>query len=132
MALRIDSLEITLSKTLSDYADNVSAAVAAEVEKAGKIALKEVKARSPVRKKNGGTYKKGWRLKKGKAVISDNVASVTVYNATRGYLTHLLENGHQSVSGGWVDARPHIEEAQNVAAKALEDGVQQALKEAGV
>lgn len=129
MALRIDSMEITLSKTLSDYADNVSTAVAAEVEKAGKVALKEVKSRSP---KKTGKYQKGWKIKKEQGAISGDVASVTIYNADRGYLTHLLENGHQKRNGGRVEGIPHIAPAEDAAAKSLEDGVRQIIETTGV
>lgn len=129
MGVRVDSLEIALSRTLSDYADNVTSAVAAEVEKAGKLALKEVKARSP---KRTGRYQKGWKINQEKSSISGDVATVTVYNADRGYLTHLLENGHQKRSGGRVAGIPHIKPAEEAAAEALEAGIREALENLGV
>lgn len=127
-ALRPDSLEIVLSKTLSDYGDAITAGVAAQVEKAGKIALKTVKDKSP---KKTGAYRKGWKIKTDKQLINDDVASVTVYNKDRGYLTHLLENGHQKAGGGRVAAIPHIKPAEEEARQYLEEAIQRVVEEAG-
>lgn len=126
--IRTDSLEIVLSKTLSDYGDAVSAGLAVEVGNAGKIALKSVRNGSP---KKTGAYRKGWTLKTERQIINDNVASVTVYNKDRGYLTHLLENGHQKADGGRVAAIPHIRPAEEEARRYLEEHIRQVIEEAG-
>lgn len=126
--LRADSLEIVLSKTLSDYGDAISAGVAAEVEKAGKLALKTVRDKSP---KKTGAYRKGWKLKREQQTLSEDTASATIYNKDRGYLTHLLENGHQKVGGGRVEARPHIKPAEEEAVASLEAGIRRVIEEAG-
>lgn len=126
--IRADSLEIVLSKTLSDYGDAVSAGLAVEVGKAGRIALKSVRNGSP---KKTGAYRKGWKLKTERQIINDDVASVTVYNKDRGYLTHLLENGHQKAGGGRVAAIPHIKPAEEEARQYLDGAVQRVIEEAG-
>lgn len=126
--IRTDSLEIVLSKTLSDYGDAVSAGLAVEVGKAGRIALKSVRNGSP---KKTGAYRKGWKLKTERQIINDDVASVTVYNKDRGYLTHLLENGHQKAGGGRVAAIPHIKPAEEEARQYLDGAVQRVVEEAG-
>lgn len=126
--IRADSLEIVLSKTLSDYGDAVSAGLAVEVGNAGKIALKSVRNGSP---KKTGAYRKGWTLKTERQIINDDVASVTVYNKDRGYLTHLLENGHQKAGGGRVAAIPHIKPAEEEARQYLDGAVQRVIEEAG-
>lgn len=126
--IRTDSLEIVLSKTLSDYGDAVSAGLAIEVGNAGKIALKSVRNGSP---KKTGAYRKGWKLKTERQIINDDVASVTVYNKDRGYLTHLLENGHQKAGGGRVAAIPHIKPAEEEARRYLEEHIRQVIEEAG-
>lgn len=126
--IRPDSLEIVLSKTLSDYGDAVSAGLAVEVGNAGKIALKSVRNGSP---KKTGAYRKGWTLKTERQIINDDVASVTVYNKDRGYLTHLLENGHQKAGGGRVAAIPHIKPAEEEARRYLEEHIHQVIEEAG-
>lgn len=126
--IRTDSLEIVLSKTLSDYGDAVSAGLAVEVGNAGKIALKSVRNGSP---KKTGAYRKGWTLKTERQIINDDVASVTVYNKDRGYLTHLLENGHQKAGGGRVAAIPHIKPAEEEARRYLEEHIRQVIEEAG-
>lgn len=126
--IRTDSLEIVLSKTLSDYGDAVSAGLSVEVGKAGRIALKSVRNGSP---KKTGAYRKGWKLKTERQIINDDVASVTVYNQDRGYLTHLLENGHQKAGGGRVAAIPHIKPAEEEARQYLDGAVQRVIEEAG-
>lgn len=129
--IRADSLEIVLSKTLSDYGDAVSAGLAVEVGNAGKIALKSVRNGSP---KKTGAYRKGWTLKTERQIINDDVASVTVYNKDKGYLTHLLENGHQKTgkkSGERVEAIPHIRPAEEEARRYLEEHTRQVIEEAG-
>lgn len=126
--IRADSLEIVLSKTLSDYGDAVSAGLAVEVGKAGRIAMKSVRNGSP---KKTGAYRKGWKLKTERQIINDDVASVTVYNKDRGYLTHLLENGHQKAGGGRVAAIPHIKPAEEEARQYLDGTVQRVIEEAG-
>ena len=126
--IRPDSLEIVLSKTLSDYGDAVSAGLAVEVGNAGKIALKSVRNGSP---KKTGAYRKGWTLKTERQIINDDVASVTVYNKDRGYLTHLLENGHQKAGGGRVAAIPHIKPAEEEASRDLEEHIRRVIEEAG-
>lgn len=126
--IRADSLEIVLSKTLSDYGDAVSAGLAVEVGNAGKIALKSVRNGSP---KKTGAYRKGWKIKTEKQTLNDDVASVTVYNKDRGYLTHLLENGHQKAGGGRVAAIPHIKPAEEEARQYLEEHIRQVIEEAG-
>lgn len=126
--IRADSLEIVLSKTLSDYGDAVSAGLAVEVGNAGKIALKSVRNGSP---KKTGAYRKGWTLKTERQIINDDVASVTVYNKDRGYLTHLLEDGHQKAGGGRVAAIPHIRPAEEEARRYLEEHIRQVVEEAG-
>lgn len=126
--IRADSLEIVLSKTLSDYGDAVSAGLAVEVGNAGKIALKSVRNGSP---KKTGAYRKGWTLKTERQIINDDVASVTVYNKDRGYLTHLMENGHQKAGGGRVAAIPHIKPAEEEARRYLEEHIPRVIEEAG-
>lgn len=59
------------------------------------------------------------------------MSSVTVYNKDRGYLTHLLENGHQKASGGRVAAIPHIKPAEEEARRYLDGAVRQVIEEAG-
>ena len=61
MSIKPDQLVSVIMGTLSDYEDEISEGVKKDIEKAGKEALKEVKARSP---QKTGRYKKGWRMER--------------------------------------------------------------------
>lgn len=127
---RIKSIDLTqtVSELLDDYSEDVKERLVQAVEAAGKLTLKAVKGRSPVKT---GAYKKGWRMKKEKAGVGKDKTSVTIYNATQGSLTHLLENGHQKAGGGRVEGTPHIRPAYEWAQGELERMVREAIEEAG-
>lgn len=126
---RIRPIDLTaaISELLDNYSRDVQEQVDKAVEKAGKQALKSVKQRSPVKT---GAYKKGWRLKKQKSGMGKDKHSITIYNASKPYLTQLLENGHQKTDGGRVEGIPHIRPAYEEAQRQLEELTRQAIEEA--
>ncbi len=126
--IRPIDLTLTVREALDGYSAQVREGVAQAVEAAGKQALRDVRARSPVKT---GAYKKGWRLKKSRGGVQGDQPSVVVYNAERGYLTHLLENGHQKTNGGRVEGIPHIRPAYQAAERTLEADVRRIIQEAG-
>lgn len=71
--------------------------------KVGKKTVKELKARSPIKK---GKYAKSWKLR-------DEGKRVVVFNDKHYRLTHLLERGHEIIawgeSHGRSKAKIHIE-----------------------
>lgn len=100
-----------LNKILDDYQaeviDDVNEAALATV----KLAVKELKAKSPRSKRaKGGAYAKSWSYKKN--LMPFGYTSYTVYNRKHYQLTHLLENGHmiknQYGSYGRTRPIPHI------------------------
>lgn len=105
----VSALSSYISDTLGACSLAISDAVKTESEKIAKDAVKTLKSTSPKRK--GGAYSKGWRYKMTK-VQADGSFSVTIYNATYGSLTHLLEKGHPIVRAGkkvgQARAFPHI------------------------
>lgn len=132
MAVKIQDFSISVSQILDGYREDVREAVGATVEQTGKKALKIVKAKSPVGKnKNGGRYKKGWRMKKEAGGIYRDQVNVTIYNAKDGPLVHLLEKGHQKVNGGRVEGIPHVQPAYDEAERLLPELVTRAIEEAG-
>lgn len=96
-------LTIELGKILDEYNDEVIEVVQEEGEKLAKKAVSQLKATSP---KKRGKYAQGWASKK-LAIGRGNFESV-VYNSTHPGLTHLLEKGHATKSGGRTMAQPHI------------------------
>lgn len=132
MAVEIKDFALSVSEILDGYSMNVRDAVAGAVEQAGKKALKVVRAKSPVsKKKNGGRYKKGWRMKLQRGGVFHDQARATIYNAKDGSLVHLLENGHQKVNGGRVEGIPHVQPAYEEAELVLPELVSRAIEEAG-
>lgn len=63
--------------------------------------------------KKTGEYNSGWKLtkRKGKYII---------YNAKKGYLTHILEKGYAKPNGGRVEGIPHISVVEEQVAANLE------------
>lgn len=127
MAIEIKDFSIAISEALDEYGMDVREAVAKAVEATGKKALKVVRAKSPVKT---GEYKKGWRLKRSRGGVFHDRAAVTIYNHTNGPFVHLLENGHQKVSGGRVEGIPHVRPAYQEAERTLPVLTAQAIEEA--
>lgn len=114
-----------IQRMLDGYVKDVDDAVKEVLPKVGKDAVKELKTTSP---KRTGKYAKGWKQK----VETERIGSkLTVYNSTSYQLTHLLENGHASRSGGFVSGRPHIKPAQDKAEKKAVEEITKAIESYG-
>lgn len=132
MPTQIKDFSVAISSILDDYKADVRDAVSAAVEQTGKKALSTVRKKSPKsKKKNGGRYKKGWRMKKERSGIYGDTVTETIYNATDGPLVHLLENGHQKAGGGRVEGIPHVRPAYEEAERVLPELSARAIEEAG-
>ena len=112
--IKPDQLEAAVARELAAYSDELAGDTKQCVRDAARLALSEVRARSPV---DTGEYKRGWRLKK--AYESDTDIRLRVYNSTSYMLTHLLEHGHAKVGGGRVPGYPHIAPAERAASEKL-------------
>lgn len=112
--IKPDRLEAAVARELAAYSDEMAEDTKQCVRDAARLALSEVRARSPV---DTGAYKRGWRLKK--AYESDTDIRLHVYNATSYMLTHLLEHGHAKAGGGRVPGYPHIAPAERAASEKL-------------
>ena len=107
-----------LTKQLLDVQKNVETAL----KRVGEEAKNKVKATSP---KRTGKYQRGWKVD---FQSRNGQISCVVHQSGRNYrLTHLLEHGHKSRSGGRVKAQPHIaaveEWAEREALKEIEKAV---------
>ena len=123
MGVEIKDFALTVSQMLDGYSAEVREGVAGAVEQAGK--------KSPVAKRRaGGRYKKGWRMKKDRGGVYHDQMRVTIYNAKDGPLVHLLERGHQKANGGRVEGIPHVQPAYEEAERVLTQLTARAIEEA--
>lgn len=117
--IKIDNLSKEIMSALTEYADDISGLVEKVANDVGKEAVQELKNTSPKKKRKGGRYAKGWKLKKEK--LGKNKYSVKIHNKTDYQLTHLLEFGHATRNGGRTKAIPHIRPIEKKYSKEYEE-----------
>lgn len=103
--MNISDLARQINRNLELYSRAVDRDVRASTEKTAEEAVELLKQVSP---ELTGDYAQGWRTKK-------QGTKIIVHNATDYQLTHLLENGHALVSGGFVPPRVHIKPVEQQA-----------------
>lgn len=122
----IDKFLDTLDLTLEDYSKGVDTALEKASDMAGKEAEEELHSTSPVRKKNGGDYRRSWTyeekaIRRGK---NNFRTEMVVWNPKHYRLTHLLEKSHRIVNKygqyGKTTPQPHIAPAQKNAEQTFE------------
>lgn len=113
-----------LVSAMSQYSDEVKAAIQTEMKSVADAALQKVKASSP---KRSGKYRRGWRIK---VDTNGSEISATVYQKNPQHrLTHLLEEGHKKRGGrGFVPAQPHIREVERWAEQEAIRKIEKAVK----
>ena len=123
MAVSVEDMADAIMKELTEYSQDVTDQLKADVKSVAKQCAKDIRQKSPVLT---GSYKKGWRSKvqyEGREDIR-----MTVHNATDYQLTHLLEFGHAKAGGGRVEGHPHIRPAEEKAEEALMRKVKVAVR----
>ena len=91
-----------ISQILEAYTKEVTEEIKEIAEAIGEDAVRELKSNSPKRNRK---YAGSWRMKVDKG---SNFINIKVHNAKYYRLTHLLEYGHATRSGGRTEAQPHI------------------------
>lgn len=110
-----------LDRILREYGDDCTDKMDEVLPEVAKEAASKLRSKSKALFKKGNSkkhYASGWRRKVTK---NGNHIEVEVYNSSKPYLTHLLENGHNGLvpvrkkgggyyykSVGWVSGREHI------------------------
>lgn len=112
--IKIEDLASTIAKELTEYSQEVTDGIKAEVKTVAKECKNEIQPNSPV---DTGSYRKGWQVKT--AYESSSDIRVVIRNRTDYQLTHLLEYGHAKVNGGRVNGKPHIRPAEEHAEQKL-------------
>lgn len=124
-SVKIDDLEVEISKAIREYTEDVSTAIEEEIDTTAKNMCKEIKINSP---KKFGKYSKGFRVnkenKKGEVVR-------IIYNKDKPGLIHLLELGHAKKNGGRVSAIPHMRPAYDKLEPTMEKNIQNIIKKGG-
>ncbi len=114
-----------LSETITQYTAEVSAAIDKEVERTAKLVQAEIKANSPVRT---GKYQRGWSRRKS---TKGGATTYTIYNKSKGFIAHLLEDGWTSRTGKRVPGKPHIKPAFDNHAPQMVRNIEQIIKDGG-
>ena len=116
----------SMQKILNEYGDDVLEVTRRLVKKAGNEARDRLKKVSPRRPKSSKHYADGWTA--GNYTWSTLGAHVTVYNAKKPGLAHLLENGHANRKGGRTPAYVHIKPVEEEVIRTLEENVRRAIE----
>ena len=121
-------IEKAIIDILQDYVGQVRADTNIASVKVAERAVQIVRAKAPRRKgRKSGAYARSWSVDK--STSASGYVTATVYSKAPHYrLTHLLENGHAKVNGGWVKGREHIRPAEQQAIKEFEAAVKEAIR----
>lgn len=124
--IEIPELVIEIEKQLKEYSLDVADALKKEIKDEAKRAVRRLKQISPKGESKKKKYAKGWRYKVNYEDMND--IRITIYNANKPSLTHLLENGHLVVQGkrkgDRVEGRPHI----RIVEKEIEENLDASVK----
>lgn len=113
-----------LLEAMAQYTDEVKEEVDQIIKDVAKEAKSDVRSGAPVRT---GAYRKSWAVNFDKKKSGN--AGFTVYAKAPHYrLTHLLEDGHKTKSGGKTKAQPHIRQVQEWADKEALRRIEEAIK----
>lgn len=116
--INIDKLANELLKELETYRNVTVELMEGVVKETAKETVRQLKNTSP---KDSGEYAKSWRSKRDNTLKGKWAFSMVVYNKDHYQLTHLLEHGHAKVGGGRVAGIEHIEPAERLAERVLEE-----------
>lgn len=109
--INVNELTKTVNKILQEYGKDVIDGARVSSQQVAKETVKQLKRTSP-KNKNGSKrgYARTWKFEYTEDRLGSFVS--TIYNGKNYSLTHLLENGHYSRNGKWVDGIPHIKPAE--------------------
>lgn len=110
MRINIDKIAASVMENMEIYLANTIADVKHAVDVVARETVEELRETSPIG--STGDYAKSWAHRLHPDRGKDYHARV-VYSKKPDYrITHLLEKGHDTANGNWVDPRPHIAAAE--------------------
>lgn len=124
-SIKIDQLSDAVMEQLNEYKELAVDEMNKAVKDAGDTVKKEISERASTLFK-GNKYAKSWVAKETSKTTTG--IEVTVYSPKEYRIAHLLEKGHAKRGGGRVDGRPHIEPAEEIGEKQLEEDLRKALE----
>lgn len=86
-----NNLEQELTKILDQFKKEEQEKINKIYRSVASAAVRDLKSSSPKKK---GEYASGWKSKQEKSGLTGSKLSITIYNAKKPGLTHLLEKGH--------------------------------------
>lgn len=121
-------IEKAIIDILEDYVGEVRVQTNIASVKVAERAVQIVRSKAPRRKgRRGGAYARSWSVDK--STSASGYVTATVYSKAPHYrLTHLLENGHAKVNGGFVKGIEHIRPAEQQAIREFEAAVKEAIR----
>lgn len=126
--ISVDQLDSAICEIVAEFLEDCEEDVNEAITEAGKIAVNSLKKTTPPgagKYRDWGEYQKGWRRTTKKNVLGD--VTVTIHNAKKPGLTHLLEKGHVLQDGTRARAFPHVEPAAEEAIEYLEEKLNHGL-----
>ncbi len=121
--ITIDELKDTIQKITKEYGEHAKRVLEESADIAADEAVKTLKSTSP---KRSGKYAKSW-AKKAELTVSGGPKRIVHVKKPHFRLTHLLEYGHATRSGGRTRAFPHIKPAEQEAIKRYEEELRKKL-----
>ncbi len=127
-----ESIEIKLSKILDEYDEHVQRVTNSAITMVARETVERLKNTSPKRP-GGGSYARGWAIRRNGLAVHGNIVSIVVHNRTDYQLTHLLEKGHDVINDrekgviGNAKAHPHIGPAEEWASIELPAEIERRL-----
>ena len=120
-----NDLEAQLRVTLGLYSRKVAEGLRKAADKVTKEGVERIRAASPHRK---GRYAEGWARKIERGELT---YTVTIHNKSHWQITHLLENGHATRNGGYVNGTPHIKPVEEYAVEEFAKQAEKIIKSGG-